>query len=171
MKNLVTFVFIVITFINTFDNFSFALSSPANWKRLATTYLGGERLFNATTCDDGYFECSNGGCCPYNTKCVGTKYCRTLTCTSEDVFCSDTTCCSPNQYCVIDGCENYTTSATTGATTTGATTTGATTKTPTSTNSAGRLATLDLVFGFKLMAILTISTISTISWALVYLIL
>ncbi|RHZ77186.1 hypothetical protein Glove_184g27 [Diversispora epigaea] len=81
MKNLITFVFIIITFINAFDNFTFASSSPANWKRLETT--------NLTTCGGTsyYYECSNG---------VGS-------CTSADIDCSGNTCCEASQYCGSDG--------------------------------------------------------------------
>ncbi|CAG8543920.1 443_t:CDS:2 [Diversispora eburnea] len=108
------------------------------------TFPGVKREVNETTgCEEGYFSCANGGCCPYNTKCYGTRLCKLLYCTAEDVVCDENWCCSPNQYCVLEnngdyGCMNTTTStddstntgvspgSTTGGSP-GATTTGGTT--------------------------------------------
>ncbi|RHZ77185.1 hypothetical protein Glove_184g26 [Diversispora epigaea] len=142
MKNLVTFVFIVIIFINAFDNFAFA-SSPANWRRLEVKFLGENGLSNsnATCPDSSYYPCSNGvGCCPIGSDCLSSNTCSGG-CTSEDVFCSNgKTCCKKGQYCGFNNLCYVSTSTTT--------------TTPTTTNSA---ITLDSAFGSKLMAILTIS--------------
>ncbi|RHZ77184.1 hypothetical protein Glove_184g25 [Diversispora epigaea] len=105
MKNLVTFVFIIITFINAFDNFVFASNSPTNWRRLEVTFLGENRLSNlnttnATCPDSSYYQCSSGlGCCPIGSDCLSSNTCS-VNCTSEDVFCSNgKTCCKKGQYC------------------------------------------------------------------------
>ncbi|RHZ87190.1 hypothetical protein Glove_40g9 [Diversispora epigaea] len=117
MKNLITFVFIIVTFINAFDNFVFVSSSPANWKRSEETFLGGGKgLINSTDCvDSGYYLCSSGvACCPIDSICLSSNLCSG-TCTSADVYCSDgITCCRTGQYCGDNNlCYTSTTTSTT----------------------------------------------------------
>ncbi|RHZ77252.1 hypothetical protein Glove_184g44 [Diversispora epigaea] len=101
MKNLVTFALIIITFINTFNNFAFALSSPL--KRRGNFEFN-EILSDLGTCtDSGYFPCSDGsGCCPIGSSCISGNKCS-VSCTSADVYCDNGSCCKQGQTCGTDG--------------------------------------------------------------------
>src|SRR3954469_3125857 len=104
MKNLVTFTFIIITFINVFNNFAFSSSSPAKWKRgIAFQEEKKSRDF-ITYYNYNHYLCSSGlAYCPIGSTCITGSNTCSISCTSGDVDCGDGTCCHAGEYCGSDG--------------------------------------------------------------------